>query len=116
MAKPLSMDLRERIVADCDAGERVAVVAEKYRVSKPTVYNLLNLRRETGSIAPRSSQAGRKQKLIDQRGEIEEAVRQNPNLTLEKMISQLSLCISVSALWNSLNRWGISLKKSPACQ
>ena len=116
MAKPLSMDLRERIVADCDAGERVAVVAEKYRVSRKTVYNLLGLRRETGSVAPRSGKPGRKPKLDEQRETIEETVRQNSDLTLEEMISKLSLCVSRTTLWNTLRRWRITLKKSHPCR
>lgn len=117
MAEPLSMDLRERIIEDCEAGERVAVVAEKYRVSRKTIYNLIQLKRETGSVAPRPGQPGRKPKLDSQREKIEDALQENPDLTLEGMICQLSLCISISALWNSLDRWGITLKKShPSCR
>lgn len=115
MAEPLSMDLRSRVVADYDAGERVSVIAVKYSVSKKTIYNWLNLRRETGSLAARSGQPGRKPKLNDQREKIQEVVRDHPDLTLKEMISELSLSISVSALWYSLRRWGITLKKSDSC-
>ena len=31
--KPYSMDLRERVLADCDAGTATSAVAQKYRVS-----------------------------------------------------------------------------------
>lgn len=112
MPKPLSMDLRERIVEDCDSGDCVSEVAAKYRVSERTIFNLLALRRETGSVAPRKGQVGRKPKLEDRKDEIEELIKQNANLTLQAMISQLSLSISESALWKTLNRWGISWKKS----
>lgn len=112
MAKPLSMDLRERIVADCDAGISVPDVACKYRVSKRTIFNLLDLRKETGSVAPRQGKVGRKSKLEDRRDEIEAVINENSNLTLQAIISELSLPISESALWKTLNRWGITWKKS----
>lgn len=111
MAEPLSMDFRERIVEDCEAEERVAVVAEKYRVSRKTIYNLLRLKRETGSVAPRPGQPGRNPKLDPQREKIEDALQENPDLTLEGMICQLSLCISISALTGSLGHH--AQKKSP---
>lgn len=112
MARPLSIDLRERIVSDCDAGEAVAVVAARYRVSRRVVYKLLELRQQTGSLAPRSGQSGRKPKLDSERQRIEEAIRRNPSLTLREMISELSLQVSRSALWSTLKRWGLRLKKS----
>ena len=112
MARALSNDLRERILQDCDAGETVSKVAEKYRVSERTVFKLRKLRRETGSYEPRTSRCGRRPKLTQRREEIERTLRENPSLTLQELISQLSLDISVSALWKTLKRWKLSLKKS----
>ena len=112
MPKPLSLDLRERIVEDCDTGIVAAVVAAKYRVSERTVFNLLALRRQTGGLCPRQGQVGRKPKLEDRKHEIVQSIEQNPNLTLKTLICELSLPISESALWKTLRRWGISLKKS----
>ena len=52
MPKPYSLDLRERVLKDCDAGLRSEEVAQKYSVSASWVYDLRKKRRETGSIAP----------------------------------------------------------------
>jgi transposase len=52
MAKAYSMDLRERVLKDCDTGMRSEDVAQKYSVSASWVYDLRKKRREPGFIAP----------------------------------------------------------------
>ena len=47
-----SMDLRERVLHDSDAGMQAAAVASKYRVSASWVRRLKQRRRETGEVAP----------------------------------------------------------------
>ena len=114
MARSLSMDLRVRIAADCDARMRVVDVAQKYRVSSRVVHQLLKLRHETGSLEPRKGKPGRKRKLEEHRQTIKAAIDANPNLTLQELIDRFALPVSRSTLWESLRRWGLSLKKSPA--
>ena len=46
----ISLDLRKRVVADCDAGMKTGQVAAKYGVSGSWVRRLKQRRRETGSI------------------------------------------------------------------
>jgi hypothetical protein len=53
MAAPYSMDLRERVITDSDAGLSSKELAERYHVSRAWVDALKQRRRETGSIAPR---------------------------------------------------------------
>ena len=50
-----SMDLRERVLKDSDAGIRTREVAVKYAVSESWVRRLKQRRRENGETAPRSS-------------------------------------------------------------
>ena len=50
--KSYSIDLRSRILEDCDSGMTTRVVATKYRVSESWVRRLSQRRRETGQIAP----------------------------------------------------------------
>ena len=50
-----SMDLRERVLRDSDAGMNAAAVAVKYHVSASWVRRLKHRRRETGEVAPRRS-------------------------------------------------------------
>ena len=53
-----STDLRERVLADCDAGTLPAAVAAKYRVSPSWVRRLKQRRRDHRRSAPRP--AGRR--------------------------------------------------------
>ena len=48
-----SMDLRVRVLADCDAGMATAAVADKYSVSASWVRRLKQRRAATGETAPR---------------------------------------------------------------
>lgn len=50
--KPYSTDLRERVLADCDAGLPTKQVATKYRVSPSWVRRLKQRRRQSGQITP----------------------------------------------------------------
>ena len=63
MPKSYSLDLRVRVLKDCDAGIRSEDVAKKYSVSASWVYDLRKRRRETGSIVPKQQRHGRKPKL-----------------------------------------------------
>jgi transposase len=56
----LSLDLRERIVAACDAGEHTRQqVAGRFAVSLGMVKKLLAQRRRTADIGPRYHRCGR---------------------------------------------------------
>jgi transposase len=52
--KTYSMDLRERVIAACDAGGGThEQIAARFSVSVSWIRDLLKRRRATGSIAPR---------------------------------------------------------------
>ena len=48
-----AMELRERVLAACDAGLASRVVARQYRVSRAGMDRLKQRRRETGEVGPR---------------------------------------------------------------
>ena len=54
-----SMDLRERVLRDSDAGMKAAAVAVTYHVSASWVRRLKQRRRKTGEVAPRQQRYGR---------------------------------------------------------
>ena len=54
-----SMDLRERVLRESDAGMKAAAGAVKYHVSASWVRRLKQRRRETGEVAPRQQRYGR---------------------------------------------------------
>src|SRR5262245_3401213 len=63
MAAPYSMDLRTRVLADCDAGLKTAQVAKKYTASPAWVRRLKQRRRQTGEVQPRKGTPGPKPAL-----------------------------------------------------
>lgn len=112
MGKPLSVDLRKRILEDVDAGLSAENVAAKYRVGRRTVNMLVQHRQKTGSLEPIRGRQGRKSTLEPRKQEILQAIDRNSGLTLHALREQLSLPISLPSLWLALRKWGIRLKKS----
>jgi transposase len=112
--KPYSMDLRERVVAACDArsGTREQI-AERFGVSTSWIRRLLQRRRETGSIAPAPQNAGRKPKLNDRQMErLRRLVARRPDATLKELKRHLGVPMSDDALLRALGKLNITLKKS----
>lgn len=107
-----SMDLRERVIAALDAGIKRKEVARRFNVSSRTITSWLALRRQTGTLKPRSGKPGPKQKIEDRRQEIVEALEADANLTLQEIKARFDLLCCLQTIWNALRRWGITLKKS----
>lgn len=106
-----SMDLRNRVLADCDAGLPSKEVAEKYSVSSAWVRRLKQRRRETGEVAPRRGKTGPKLKLKEHLPKLKEFVQQYPDATLEELREKLGVLVGVTTIWRALRSVGITLKK-----
>ena len=106
--KPYSMDLRKRVLADCDAGMGTKRVAEKYGVSGTWIRTLKRRRRETGEIAPRVG-GGRKPKI--DRVKLAQLVEEQPDATLAELRERLGVACALSAIWNALDQLRITFKK-----
>ena len=106
-----SQDLRERVLADCDAGMKTVEVAQKYRVSESWVRRLKQRRRTTGSISPKKQRYGRQPKWTEHAEKLVAAVRQTPDITLEELKAKLPSGLSISTLWRALRALGLTLKK-----
>jgi transposase len=105
-----SMDLRERVLHDCDAGLGTAAVAAKYRVSASWVRRLKQRRKATGEVAPRPP--GRRAPALDPEADrIRQAVRDAPDATLEELKARLGLAASLTSLWRAVRRLGLTVKK-----
>lgn len=109
--KSYSLDLRERVLADCDAGMPTDQVAAKYRVSPSWVRRLKQRRRETGSIAPKVQRHGPPPKWVEHAEAIAEAVRQAPDHSVEELRRRLRLPLSHATTWRAIRALGFTLKK-----
>ena len=109
-----SMDLRKRVVEACDAraGTREKI-AERFSVSVSWIRRLLPRRKETGSIAPRPPNSGRKRGLDDrQMKKLKVWVRKHSGATLQEIKAGMKLTISIAALDRALGVLDLTLKKS----
>jgi transposase len=79
--RPYSVDLRERVLGDCDAGAGTKAVAQKYSVSPSWVRKLKHQRRQTGSIAPRVATPGPAPALAAHADRLRQLLRESPGLT-----------------------------------
>jgi transposase len=109
---PYSMDLRTRVLADCDAGVPTKEVAAKFRVSHSWVNRVVQRRRETGEIASRQQTVFKKQAFAGQEQQLRTVVAARPDLTLAEIRDQLQSSASLSSLWRALDRIRLTLKKN----
>src|SRR3954467_10751756 len=96
-----SLDLPQRVLADCARGLPPRAAAAKYSVSESWVRRLKQRRRETGEVAPRRQRHGpqpswQKQGYADA---LRAAVAAAPDATLEELGSTLGLAVALSTLW-----------------
>lgn len=111
--KPYSMDLRQRVLADCDRGLTTEAVAQKYTVSPAWVRRLKQRRRETGETAPRPQRHGPQPSWQSQgyAPALRQAFADVPDATLREVKERLGLTVALSTLWRAVASLGLSLKK-----
>ena len=109
---PYSMDLRTRVLADCDAGVAPKDVATKFRVSRSWVNRVVQQRRETGEVAPRPQTVFKKQAFAGQEDRLRALVTATPDQTLAELREALHSSASLSSLWRALDRLELTLKKN----
>lgn len=108
-----SVDLRKRVLADCDAGTGTKQVATKYQVSESWVRRLKQRRRESGAIAALPRSGGRPAKIVGARTKrLKELLTKHPDATLHELHRRLRLNCSVSTVHLAVIRLGMSYKKS----
>ena len=111
--KPLSNDLRERILAAVDRHEGCRrKLAVRFSVNVSTITRLLQLRRETGAVKPRPH-AGGVEPTLDPKGlhRLRQLVEKTPDATLEQHKQNLGISGSIMIVWRGLEKLGITRKK-----
>jgi len=104
MPKPLSNDLRKRIIEAKLRGDTEEKIAAEKEVSKSTITKLWALYRESGSYEARPNPSGRKPALsANQLKQIAQKINEQPDITLQELIDELSLPVCVSALCRTVN-------------
>jgi transposase len=113
MKKPISLDLRERIVAAYLGKEGTREeVAKRFKVSVGMVKKLLAQKSRTGDLRPRYRFCGRKAGLEPEHGKsMRLLVEREPDVTLEEIKQRLGLGCTIGAIHWVLSRLGLTYKK-----
>jgi transposase len=116
MTAPLSEDLRRRLVRAVEAGSSARAAAARFEVSASAAIKLVRRVRETGSTAP-AKIGGYRQPLLAGHAELlRELTTARKGITLaeirDELVARGMEPISLTTIWSTLRRLGLSHKKS----
>jgi transposase len=117
MTKPLSDDLRQRVVGAVDGGATRRGAAERFGIAPSTAIKWVRQWRETGSVEPRPQGGDKRSRRIEAHGaELLALVEARPDMTLAEIAAHLEqthgLRVAQSTVWRFFDRHGISFKKN----
>jgi transposase len=115
MAKPLSNDIRERIVRAVESGMSRNAAAQKYDVSPSTAVKIVSLWKTTGSWKPKKFGGHKKHKLAPHAERIKKLIEEKPDMTLEEIKTALAakkINVGLTAIFRFLGVLGLNYKKN----
>lgn len=115
MAKSLSLDLRQRVIAAIDGGLSCRQAAERFGISAASAIRWRSRQREVGDFAPKQQGGDRKSRRIEAHAPfILNAVDAKSDITLAELRDKLKdhgATASIASLWRFFQRRKITLKK-----
>ena len=116
--RPLSQDLRHRIVAAREAGAGTGEVSQRFSVSRKTVERYWGQHQKLGHVQPKQIGGYRVSRLQPHGRAIERWISRKTDISLveikDRCFSELGVRIGITALWHQLKRQGLSVKKNDA--
>ena len=117
MTKPLSLDLRLRVVGAIEAGMSRRAAADRFGVAASVAVKLFELWQRTGSVEPRPQGGDTRSKRIEAHAEaILALVAETPDITLVEIAERLERDygerFAPSVVHRFFARRGISFKKN----
>ncbi|HXJ50466.1 MAG TPA: IS630 family transposase [Burkholderiales bacterium] len=115
MARPYSIDLRDRVVASVGSGRTCRATAALFGVSVSSVVKWSQRFRRTGSAAAYWMGGHRRRVLAGERDWLLARLAEKPDLTLRALVAELverGVPASYGAVWRLLKAEGITVKKS----
>jgi transposase len=119
MARPYSLDLRERAVGRVAAGESVRSVAALLQVSVSSVVKWAQRFRATGSAAAGPMHGHRPRVLLPHRDWLLGRMTNGKDFTLRGLAAELSergIKVDYRTVWNFVHAEGLSFKKKRAAK
>ena len=118
MTRPLSLDLRERVVAAMVAGASGREAAKTFSVIVASAARWSKRARDTGSVAPRPFGKPLGLVVLPERDWLRARLTAAPDLTIRTLRAELEtergLRVGYGAVWGWLAREGLTFKKKPA--
>ena len=109
--RPIDNKTRENIIFAKQRNEKRETISLWLGISISTVDKVWKRFKETGSFLP-TPYTGRKSNIdANTDNQIREMIKRTPDITLEELIYELSLPLTVSGLFRKLDRMGLSYKK-----
>ena len=117
MTRPLSDDLRRRVVTAVDDGMSRRGAAKRFGIAPSTAIKWVRAWQRTGCYRPRPQGGDRRSQRIEARAEVVLAlVEETPDMTLVEIAAHLEsehgLRVSQSTVWRFFHRRGITFKKT----
>jgi transposase len=112
--KPISTDLRKRVVAARYLdGQSMGQIAERFKMPKGTVQNIIERYRDSGTVEPKPQNPGRKSSFCaEDLALLDQDVQKHPDATLEELRARSCVKVSVVAFHNTLKKLGYTRKKN----
>lgn len=100
-----STDLREKVISAIDDGMPPTKAAMLFKVCRKAIYNWLNLRKETNSLAPKTGyQKGHSHKITDW-DEFKKFAEANKHRTIKGMIVEWEKINNNTVSASAMERW-----------
>jgi len=115
MAKPYSMDLRERVVAAITSGQTRECVARRFEISPSSVGRYIKRFQEKGALGPDKFGGHKRHALADEEERLHEWIKERPDMTLDEIKDRLhesGIEVGRTAISNFLRHLGLIYKKT----
>jgi len=116
--RPLSQDLRQRIIAARERGEGTGEVCRHFGVSRKSVERFWKQHCLTGECQPKQIGGYRRSRLEKHDRTLRRWIGAQADLTLnalqKRCLEELNVSIGITALWHRLEQLGLSYKKNDA--
>jgi len=116
MPKPLSMDLRERLILAVEGGMSRRSAATLFCVAASTAIKWIDQQRRTGSVRPRARGGDHRSHRLEVHADEIVSLAKDTDLTLAELADHLDknhgLKVAPSTIWRLLDRHDMTYKKN----
>ena len=121
MTKPLSNDLRARLISAVDAGQSRRAAAVRFGVAASTAVKWVERWRREGRMEAKAYGGDRHSHRMEAHAEeVLALIAETPDITLSELSGHLEqahgLWVALSTVWRLLDRHGMTFKKNRARQ